>query len=44
MYGVDSMPETAENVAEQFKIERQAQDKMAYESQVEQRLLKRRLL
>lgn len=33
MYGVDAMPETAENVAIQFKIEREAQDKMAYASQ-----------
>jgi 3-oxoadipyl-CoA thiolase len=33
-YGVDSMPETAENVAEQFKIERTAQDAMALASQL----------
>jgi acetyl-CoA C-acetyltransferase len=33
-YGVDSMPETAENVAQQFKIEREAQDRMALASQV----------
>ncbi len=33
-YGVDSMPETAENVAEQFKIEREAQDRMALVSQL----------
>ena len=32
-YGVDSMPETAENVASDFKIEREAQDKMALASQ-----------
>ncbi len=32
-YGVDSMPETAENVAIDFKIERQAQDRMALRSQ-----------
>jgi len=32
-YGVDSMPETAENVAVQFKIEREAQDRMALASQ-----------
>jgi acetyl-CoA acyltransferase len=32
-YGVDSMPETAENVATQFKIERDAQDRMALASQ-----------
>ena len=33
MYGVDSMPETAENVADDFRIERLAQDKMALASQ-----------
>ncbi len=32
-YGVDSMPETAENVAQEFKIERSAQDRMALASQ-----------
>ena len=32
-YGVDSMPETAENVAVEFKIEREAQDLMALRSQ-----------
>lgn len=32
-YGVDSMPETAENVAVDFKIERAAQDLMALRSQ-----------
>ena len=32
-YGVDSMPETAENVATDFKIERAAQDRMALASQ-----------
>jgi len=32
-YGVDSMPETAENVAQDFKIEREAQDLMAFNSQ-----------
>jgi 3-oxoadipyl-CoA thiolase len=32
-YGVDSMPETAENVAEEFKISREAQDKFALASQ-----------
>jgi acetyl-CoA C-acetyltransferase len=32
-YGVDSMPETAENVARQFGIEREAQDRMALASQ-----------
>jgi len=32
-YGVDSMPETAENVATEFKIERAAQDRMALASQ-----------
>src|SRR6059058_1187205 len=34
MYGVDSMPETAENVAVEFKIEREAQDRMALASQL----------
>lgn len=33
LYGVDSMPETAENVAANFLIEREAQDLMAYNSQ-----------
>jgi 3-oxoadipyl-CoA thiolase len=32
-YGVDSMPETAENVATDYKIEREAQDQMALRSQ-----------
>lgn len=32
-YGVDSMPETAENVAVDYKIERAAQDEMAVRSQ-----------
>jgi acetyl-CoA C-acetyltransferase len=32
-YGVDSMPETAENIAADYKIERQAQDRMALASQ-----------
>ena len=32
-YGVDSMPETAENVAEQFNISRQDQDMFALRSQ-----------
>ena len=32
-FGVDSMPETAENVATEFKIEREAQDRMALASQ-----------
>ena len=32
-YGVDSMPETAENVAEEFHISRQDQDAFAYRSQ-----------
>ncbi|MEQ9465020.1 MAG: 3-oxoadipyl-CoA thiolase [Haliea sp.] len=32
-YGIDSMPETAENVAEQFGIERSAQDAFALRSQ-----------
>jgi acetyl-CoA acyltransferase len=33
-YGVDSMPETAENVATDFQIEREAQDLMAFKSQL----------
>jgi acetyl-CoA acyltransferase len=33
-YGVDSMPETAENVAEDFGVSRQDQDAFAYRSQV----------
>jgi acetyl-CoA acyltransferase len=33
MYGVDSMPETAENVATDYGIERDAQDRMALASQ-----------
>jgi 3-oxoadipyl-CoA thiolase len=33
-YGVDSMPETAENVAADFGIEREAQDRMALASQL----------
>ena len=33
-YGVDSMPETAENVADDFGIEREAQDSMALRSQL----------
>jgi 3-oxoadipyl-CoA thiolase len=33
LHGVDSMPETAENVAAQFGIEREAQDRMALASQ-----------
>ena len=33
-YGVDSMPETAENVATEFKIGREAQDRMALASQM----------
>src|SRR5690606_16606060 len=32
-YGIDSMPETAENVATDHKIEREAQDRMALASQ-----------
>lgn len=32
-YGIDSMPETAENVAQQFAIEREAQDAFALRSQ-----------
>ncbi|HEY5580112.1 MAG TPA: 3-oxoadipyl-CoA thiolase, partial [Rhodoferax sp.] len=33
-YGIDSMPETAENVATEYKIEREAQDRMALASQM----------
>jgi acetyl-CoA C-acetyltransferase len=33
-FGVDSMPETAENVAAEFGIEREAQDRMALASQL----------
>jgi len=32
-FGIDSMPETAENVADDFGIEREAQDRMALASQ-----------
>lgn len=32
-YGIDSMPETAENVAEDFNVSREDQDKMALASQ-----------
>jgi 3-oxoadipyl-CoA thiolase len=34
MHGVDSMPETAENVATEYRIEREAQDRMAMASQL----------
>ena len=33
-FGVDSMPETAENVAEKYQINREDQDKMALSSQI----------
>lgn len=33
-YGTDSMPETAENVAEEFRISREDQDAFAYNSQI----------
>jgi 3-oxoadipyl-CoA thiolase len=33
-YGIDAMPETAENVATEHKIEREAQDRMALASQL----------
>ncbi len=33
-YGIDSMPETAENVASEYKIERAAQDRMGLASQL----------
>jgi acetyl-CoA C-acetyltransferase len=34
LYGVDAMPETAENVAAEYRIEREAQDRMALASQL----------
>jgi 3-oxoadipyl-CoA thiolase len=34
LYGVDAMPETAENVATDYKIQREAQDRMALASQM----------
>jgi 3-oxoadipyl-CoA thiolase len=34
MYGTDSMPETAENVAKKYSISREAQDEFAAESQL----------
>ena len=34
MYGEDSMPETAENVAQQFGVTREEQDEFAYHSQM----------
>lgn len=33
MYGTDSMPQTAENVAQQFDVSRESQDLFAFESQ-----------
>src|SRR6185437_8105746 len=33
MYGTASMPETAENVAEKYKVDRISQDRFAYRSQ-----------
>ena len=33
VYGTDSMPETAENVAEEYQVSRQDQDAFAYRSQ-----------
>lgn len=33
-YGSDSMPQTAENVAQEFNISREAQDEFAYHSQI----------
>lgn len=38
MYGTDSMPETAENVAKRFNISRKAQDEFAVQSQVKARI------
>ncbi|MFJ5760639.1 acetyl-CoA C-acyltransferase [Neobacillus sp. NPDC093182] len=34
MYGTDSMPQTAENVAQRFGISREEQDQFAYDSQL----------
>jgi 3-oxoadipyl-CoA thiolase len=34
MYGTDSMPETADNVAERFNVTREDQDAFAYQSQM----------
>ncbi|WP_070119398.1 acetyl-CoA C-acyltransferase [Bacillus marinisedimentorum] len=34
MYGADSMPQTAENVAERYGVTREEQDRFAYQSQV----------
>lgn len=34
MYGTDSMPQTAENVAKKFQISREEQDEFAYRSQM----------
>ncbi|WP_085994436.1 thiolase family protein [Oceanobacillus senegalensis] len=34
MYGADSMPQTAENVAKRYDISREAQDEFAYHSQM----------
>ncbi|HHY20384.1 MAG TPA: 3-oxoadipyl-CoA thiolase [Bacilli bacterium] len=34
MYGTDSMPQTAENVAQDYNISREAQDEFAFESQM----------
>ncbi|NCU17424.1 acetyl-CoA C-acyltransferase [Pallidibacillus pasinlerensis] len=34
MYGTDSMPETAENVAKRYNISREEQDQFAFESQM----------
>ncbi len=36
-YGIESMPETGENVAEDFSISREAQDAFAYRSQMKAR-------
>ncbi len=33
LYGAESMPETAENVAQKYEVTREAQDQFAYESQ-----------
>ncbi|WP_017753440.1 acetyl-CoA C-acyltransferase [Calidifontibacillus oryziterrae] len=38
MYGSDTMPKTAENVAQQFNVTREAQDYFAYESQLKAKM------
>ncbi|KPB06515.1 3-oxoadipyl-CoA thiolase [Bacillus sp. CHD6a] len=38
MYGVDTMPQTAENVAKEFSVSRKDQDEFAHESQLKAKL------